>query len=66
MKSPAVSRIAMPAVIAVIASATTACFASVAQLDEVNEQVETTRAEVAAGTQFGRRNSRRFSRRCVR
>lgn len=48
MKSAAVSRIAMPAVLAVIASATTACFASVAQLDEVNEQVEVTRAEVAA------------------
>lgn len=48
MMRTAASRILVTAVIVVIASATTGCFASVAQLDEVNERVDATRAEAAA------------------
>jgi tol-pal system protein YbgF len=48
MTSPAVLRIAKGAVFAVLAVASTGCFASTSQLDEVRDDVSSTRAEAAA------------------
>src|SRR5687768_5390736 len=48
MIGAAVTRIAKGAVFALILAATTGCFASLSQLDEVNQEVAQTRAESAA------------------